>query len=123
MSGIQKTEDLAGREPEPVRSVLLDRPTETRVGEELDPSGLRPFLEDHLPGLDGELEILQFPSGASNLTYLLRVGDREFVMRVIVKEFIVIIIEFLEVVWSYLFLFVPTSLAYPFFQYLDVVDL
>jgi len=81
MNGLQNTEDLGGHGQQPVRSVALDRPTDTRPGEELDPSRLRPFLEDHIPGLDGELEILQFPAGQSNLTYQLRAGDRELVMR------------------------------------------
>jgi len=81
MDGLQNTNDVGSGRQLPHRSVALDRPTVTRPGEELDPSRLLPFLEDHMPGLDGELEILQFPAGNSNLTYELRVGDRELVMR------------------------------------------
>ena len=34
----------------------------------------------HIDVPEGELEVRQFPSGASNLTYLLRVGDWEGVL-------------------------------------------
>jgi aminoglycoside phosphotransferase (APT) family kinase protein len=34
-----------------------------------------------LPGVDGPLDVLQFPNGAANLTYLLRVGVHELVLR------------------------------------------
>jgi aminoglycoside phosphotransferase (APT) family kinase protein len=38
-------------------------------------------LRSHFPDAAGRLEIAQFPSGHSNLTYLLRLGDRELVLR------------------------------------------
>jgi aminoglycoside phosphotransferase (APT) family kinase protein len=38
-------------------------------------------LRSHFPDAAGPLEIAQFPSGHSNLTYLLRLGDREMVLR------------------------------------------
>jgi aminoglycoside phosphotransferase (APT) family kinase protein len=34
-----------------------------------------------MPGLDGAVEVEQFPAGFSNLTYLLRAGAEEFVLR------------------------------------------
>jgi aminoglycoside phosphotransferase (APT) family kinase protein len=56
-----------------------------RPGEQLDWTALdrwlRPRLRDVLPGVDGPLEILQFPNGSANLTYLLRVGSHELVLR------------------------------------------
>jgi aminoglycoside phosphotransferase (APT) family kinase protein len=56
-----------------------------RPGEQLDwdalDAWLRPRLASVLPGVDGTLEVLQFPNGSANLTYLLRVGDRELVLR------------------------------------------
>ncbi len=52
-----------------------------RPGEELDLPRLEAYLKDVIPGLEGPLEVLQFPSGHSNLTYLLRAGDREMVLR------------------------------------------
>ena len=56
-----------------------------RSGERLDgprlEAWLRPRLAEVLPGVDGPLEILQFPNGSANLTYLLRVGSHELVLR------------------------------------------
>jgi aminoglycoside phosphotransferase (APT) family kinase protein len=59
----------------------VDRPARVRPGEELDAAKLRTYLEEHLPGSSGELEVLQFPAGYSNLTYALRLGGRELVLR------------------------------------------
>lgn len=58
-----------------------DKATRVRPGEELDPSRLERFLKENLPELSGTLEISQFPSGYSNLTYLLRMGDHQMVLR------------------------------------------
>ncbi len=52
-----------------------------RPGEELDWMALEHHLRANLPGLDGAFSALQFPNGAANLTYLLRFGDRELVLR------------------------------------------
>ena len=52
-----------------------------RPGEELDAERLAAYLREVRPDLDGPLEIAQFPSGHSNLTYLVRVGDEELVLR------------------------------------------
>lgn len=62
-------------------SELLDRAEAVRAGEELDAARLEGFLRQAIPGLEGELEISQFPSGYSNLTYFLRLGGREMVLR------------------------------------------
>ena len=60
---------------------VMDRATSIRSGEEIDAQKVLEFLHDHIPGLEGEIEILQFPSGFSNLTYLVKVGNREMVLR------------------------------------------
>jgi aminoglycoside phosphotransferase (APT) family kinase protein len=60
---------------------LLDHPTTVRPGEELDPSKLEPFLRQHFPDVRGPLSIQQYPSGHSNLTYMIRLGTRELVLR------------------------------------------
>ncbi|MGE5371178.1 MAG: phosphotransferase family protein [Solirubrobacterales bacterium] len=62
-------------------SDVTDRATSIRSGEELDPKKVLEFLKDSVPGLNGEIEIKQFPSGFSNLTYSVKVGDREMVLR------------------------------------------
>jgi aminoglycoside phosphotransferase (APT) family kinase protein len=54
---------------------------EIRPGEELDRGKVEAFLQENIPGLEGNLQIMQFPSGYSNLTYLIKVGDRELVLR------------------------------------------
>ena len=62
-------------------SELVDQAAQVRPGEELDAGRLGEFLRKNILGLDGELEISQFPSGYSNLTYFLRMGGREMVLR------------------------------------------
>jgi aminoglycoside phosphotransferase (APT) family kinase protein len=61
-------------------SAALDGTRKVRAGEELDPARLGDYLRAAL-GLDGPLTVEQFPSGHSNLTYLVRVGERELVLR------------------------------------------
>jgi aminoglycoside phosphotransferase (APT) family kinase protein len=60
---------------------FTDKPTTVRQGEELDLKIIELFLKDNIPGLSGGILVEQFPSGYSNLTYLLRLGDRELVLR------------------------------------------
>jgi aminoglycoside phosphotransferase (APT) family kinase protein len=60
-----------------------------RLGEELNWKALEAYLSEHLPAkledssidLDARFEVDQFPGGHSNLTYCIRFGGREFVMR------------------------------------------
>jgi aminoglycoside phosphotransferase (APT) family kinase protein len=59
---------------------LLDEPEEAREEERLDPERLRPFLAKAL-GAPGPIEVLQFREGHSNLTYLVKAGGREAVLR------------------------------------------
>src|SRR4051812_45303610 len=55
---------------------------EVRAGEELDWLKIEQYLRSNIPGIgDGKLEARQFPSGASNLTYLICIGDWEGVLR------------------------------------------
>ncbi len=63
---------------------LIDQPRAVRAGEELDAVKVDAYLrqiEPALEGLEGPLEIAQYPGGASNLTYLLRYPQRELVLR------------------------------------------
>jgi len=64
-----------------VSNAFLDRPARVRTGEELPAAPLESFLLNHFPGAAGPLSIQQFPSGHSNLTYLVRFGGREVVLR------------------------------------------
>ena len=60
---------------------MIDQPTEMREEERIDPSRIEPFLRRALPDAAGPVSVLQFPRGHSNLTYLLRAGEREVVLR------------------------------------------
>jgi aminoglycoside phosphotransferase (APT) family kinase protein len=62
-------------------SDLLDRSAPIRTGEELDSARLEPYLRLHFPNETGPLRVRQYPSGHSNLTYALQLGDRELVLR------------------------------------------
>ena len=64
---------------------VCDQAGRVRAGEELDLARLRPFLLEHFDH-SGPISVEQFPSGHSNLTYLLRLGNarlgnREVVLR------------------------------------------
>jgi aminoglycoside phosphotransferase (APT) family kinase protein len=59
----------------------LDLPGEVREEDRLDPERLAAFLRGALPGLSGPVEVEQFRKGHSNLTYLVRLGGREAVLR------------------------------------------
>jgi aminoglycoside phosphotransferase (APT) family kinase protein len=62
-------------------SASIDQPRPVRDGEQLDVAGLSQYLSAHLPAASLELAVEQFPHGFSNLTYLLRSGDQEWVLR------------------------------------------
>ena len=55
--------------------MFQDKPVTVRQGEELPIDRLSEYLNEHLDSIE------QFPAGFSNLTYLLRAGDRELVLR------------------------------------------
>jgi len=60
---------------------ILDQPQAIRAGEELNIAPLQAYLQKQISDLAGSLFVQQFPSGYSNLTYLLRCGERELVLR------------------------------------------
>ena len=60
---------------------LTDKATAIRTGEELDSRKIFKYLKDNIPQLEEDLEISQFPSGFSNLTYCIKSGTKEFVLR------------------------------------------
>ncbi len=55
--------------------------TRVRQGEELDIERLASYLADTLERGAGSLNIKQFPSGASNLTYLISIETDDYVLR------------------------------------------
>ncbi|MBV9710700.1 MAG: phosphotransferase, partial [Ktedonobacteraceae bacterium] len=65
-----------------MRKNMNDDTIEIRSGEQLDWTKVEHYLRAHIPGIDaGTWEVRQFPSGASNLTYLIRIGEWEGVLR------------------------------------------
>lgn len=52
-----------------------------REGEDFDHRQLAEFLKGKLPDAEGSLDIVQFAGGHANLTYLLRYGSTEYVLR------------------------------------------
>lgn len=59
-----------------------DDTIEVRSGEQLDWVKVEQLLRSHISGIGvGTREVRQFPSGASNLTYLIRIDGWECVLR------------------------------------------
>ena len=54
---------------------------EPRSDEGIALDRLEPYLREHLPQTDGELVLRQFKGGHANLTYLIRFGETEYVLR------------------------------------------
>ena len=54
---------------------------EVRADERLDTARLEPWLRAHLPDAEGPFELAQFGGGHANLTYLIRCGENEYVLR------------------------------------------
>ena len=59
----------------------IDKPGPVRRGEELDNVRLLAYLQQQIPELERPLIVEQFPAGFSNLTYLVRGGQLELVLR------------------------------------------
>src|SRR5262245_5187201 len=59
----------------------LDHATAIRAGEELPVDRLEAYLAQHLPDFARPLIVQQFAAGHSNLTYLLKFGAKEVVLR------------------------------------------
>lgn len=59
----------------------LDEPRAVRTDEHIDTQTLTKYLAEQLKMPVEDLEVLQFPGGHSNLTYLVRVADHEYVLR------------------------------------------
>ncbi len=60
---------------------VLDQAGNVRQGEELSEKAIGEYFKSALPELKGEVSLSQFPGGASNLTYQVSVGEKEFILR------------------------------------------
>ena len=59
----------------------IDQAVTIREGEELNTTILESYLNDTLPEIKGHIAVKQFPSGFSNLTYLISTDNREMILR------------------------------------------
>src|SRR2546423_5494338 len=64
-------------QPDLQAAELIDQ----RPDERLDTARLEPYLRERLGGAGGPLSVRQFGGGKANLTYLIRFGGLEFVLR------------------------------------------
>jgi aminoglycoside phosphotransferase (APT) family kinase protein len=60
---------------------IIDKAGAIRFGEGIDQIAIKNFLKGNVAGLAGEITITQFPSGFSNLTYMIDMGGRQMVLR------------------------------------------
>ncbi len=60
---------------------MTDDTKPIRRGEEINSENLQNFLTENLNSEVSDIEISQFPAGASNLTYLIKIGENEYVLR------------------------------------------
>ena len=60
---------------------FIDRPTQIREDEKLDNLNLFKYLSKILSHDIDSFEVFQFPSGYSNLTYLIKSANKEYVLR------------------------------------------
>lgn len=59
----------------------MDETKPIRAGEELDEAKLQAYLRENLNLQTSEISLSQFPAGSSNLTYCVRIGAEEYVLR------------------------------------------
>ncbi len=74
----------SGASVDPFNAVAPPEVAAVREGEGLDWPGIEAHLRENLPSdvdTSGEFEVMQFPNGAANLTYLIRFGAVELVLR------------------------------------------
>ncbi len=61
--------------------MAIDQARAVRPEETLDEAALSTYLSEQIDGFAGPITVQQFPSGYSNLTYLLATPQREYVLR------------------------------------------
>ena len=61
--------------------IELDKAKQVRKGEQLNEKALESYMIKALGVDQGKLIVQQFPSGFSNLTYLIKFANKEYVLR------------------------------------------
>ena len=64
-----------------VPSLTLDAPDRVQVDQAFDLTRLAKYLRAYVPDFTGELELFKFGAGHSNLTYMIRCGEHELVLK------------------------------------------
>jgi len=64
-----------------MKNQSIDNASQIREGEELNKGKLLAYLSAHLEKVGNDINIKQFLSGYSNLTYLVTIVDKEYVLR------------------------------------------
>jgi aminoglycoside phosphotransferase (APT) family kinase protein len=59
----------------------IDKASKVREGEELNIAFLNKYLKKDIVDFEEITEVAQFPGGFSNLTYLIKAGEKEYVLR------------------------------------------
>ena len=59
----------------------MEETNQVRPGEELDTERLSKFLSSQMATVTENISVEQFPAGSSNLTYLIKIGGDEYVLR------------------------------------------
>lgn len=59
----------------------IDQATDVREAETFDTAALESWLDENAPEIAGDVELKQFPSGHSNLTYLICIDGEDYVLR------------------------------------------
>lgn len=59
----------------------MDQAGAIRTGEELNWDNLEKYLRTNIPDLNGDFSVAQFHGGHANLTYLIKFGSREIILR------------------------------------------
>lgn len=72
---------MTGESDPKKNSLPIPETIPVREDERFDEEKLSSFLRDKLPGADRPLQVVQFAGGHANLTYLLRYGPQEYVLR------------------------------------------
>lgn len=86
MSETAKITDNEDQPPvDPFADTALPEVATVREGEDLDWRRIESYLREHLPpdagSVQGDFAVMQFPNGSANLTYLIRFGGTELVLR------------------------------------------
>ena len=72
---------MHGRENETFSYLKIDAPDRVQGDEGVDLGRLAAYLKSRIPELSGDPELFKFSSGHSNLTYMVRCGDLDLVLK------------------------------------------